>query len=201
MRAEAGDEADDQDQRALDDSDGGPAERAAEHDLHARHGSHQRFFEEPELTVPEHGNAGEDGAEQHRHPDHARRHELQIAAMAGLAEDRAQPKAQSQQIEARLAERDHDLHARAHVPLQFPQPENVNRAHSDLPPHLCDLPHARPRSLAASSRRVEPVSARNAPSSESVRSAAFSSAGVPWATIAPWSMMAMRWATRSASSM
>jgi len=61
--------------------------------------------------VPEHGNAGEDGAEEHRHPDHSRRHELQIAAMAGLAEDRTQPKAQSKQIKARLPERDDYLHA------------------------------------------------------------------------------------------
>src|SRR5271168_2154107 len=140
MRAEAGDEADEQNERTLNDSDRGPAESAAEHDLYARYGSDQGFFEEPELTVPEHGNAGEDGAKEHCHPDHSRRHKLQIAAMAGLAEDRAQSKAQSEQIKTWLPKRDNYLHARAHISLQFAQPENIYRAHLS-PPHLCDLPH------------------------------------------------------------
>jgi hypothetical protein len=49
--------------------------------------------------------------------------------MACLPEDRAQSEPQRQQIETRLAERHHNLHPRAHVALQLPQPQDVNRAH------------------------------------------------------------------------
>ena len=61
----------------------------------------------------------EDRVEEHCHPDHSRRHELQIAAMTGLAKDGAQSKAQSEQIQAWLSERDDYLHARADVSLQI----------------------------------------------------------------------------------
>ena len=55
VRAEAGDQADDEDEHALNDGDGGAAERAADHDLDARHRRDQRFFQEAELAIPEHG--------------------------------------------------------------------------------------------------------------------------------------------------
>src|ERR1700759_2479335 len=155
--------------------------------------------------------------------------------MACRPEDRAQSEPQRQQVETRLAERHHNLHPRAHVALQFPQPQDVNRAHS-LSSSRCfheflyNLPSSRleqreverhaflsSRTLhrrhifatwriaalasAPSSRSDEPVSARNAASSDSVPVFSFSCVEVPWATMLPWSMMAMRWATRSASSM
>ena len=167
MRAEAGDEAYGQNQCALNDRDRSSAERAADHDLNTRHGRHKGFFEEAELTVPEHRDSREDGTEENGHPDHARRHELQIAAVAGLLKDRTEPEAESEQIKTRLSERDHDLHARPDVTLQFAQPENVYRA-LIYRLHIfatCRKPSAE---LAASSRMVEPVNARNAPSSESV---------------------------------
>ena len=76
VRAEAGDEADDKDQRALDDGDRCAAQCASDHDLHARDRSHQRLLQEAELPIPEHGNTREDGAEEDRHADNARSHEL-----------------------------------------------------------------------------------------------------------------------------
>ena len=60
--AEAGDQADDRGRAALNDGDGGAAERAADHDLDARDRGDQRLLEEAELAVPEHADAGEDGA-------------------------------------------------------------------------------------------------------------------------------------------
>jgi hypothetical protein len=48
-------------------------------------------------------DAGKDGAEQHRHSDHARRNKLKIATAAGLLENRSQAETESQQVEQRLA--------------------------------------------------------------------------------------------------
>ena len=64
---EAGDQADDQHQQALDHRDRRAAERAADHDLQARHRRDERLLQEAELPVPEQADAGEDRREQHRH--------------------------------------------------------------------------------------------------------------------------------------
>ena len=58
--------------RPLDHSDRRAAERAAHHDLHSRDRRDQRLLEKAELAVPEHRDAGKDGAEEHCHSDHAR---------------------------------------------------------------------------------------------------------------------------------
>ena len=128
--AKSGDEADDEDECALNDGDGCAAERASEHDLNARHRSDERLFQEAELAVPQHGDAGEDGAEEDGHPDDAGGHELQVASFTGLLKDGAEAEAQADEVEHGLAEGNDDLHAGANVALQFAQPENVNRTHS-----------------------------------------------------------------------
>src|SRR6185312_3683574 len=56
--------------------------------------------------------AGEHRREQHHHSDHARRHELQVAAASRLLEHRSQPESQYQQIEQRLPHRGDDLRPR-----------------------------------------------------------------------------------------
>ena len=89
-----------------------------------------------------------------------------VAAIAGALKHRAEAKSQHQQIEHRLAERGHNLRPRARVAFEFPQPENVNCTHRLPPLHMlanCRIWSAEP---ALSSRMVEPVSARNASSSD-----------------------------------
>ena len=112
------------------------AQRPADHDLQARHRRDQRLLQKAELAIPEQAEAGEDRREQHRHADHAGRDELQVAAVAGLLEDRPKPEPEHQQIQHRLAERRDDLRARSRVALQFAQPENINRAHRLPPLHI-----------------------------------------------------------------
>ena len=120
------------------------------------------------------------------------RHELQIAAVAGLPEDRAESEAERQQVQARLAQRNHNLYPRAHITLQFPQPQDVNRTHTNPPTlvapqrrHILATCRIAALASAPSSRSEEPVSARNASSSESVPVCSFSSVDVPWATMLP----------------
>ncbi len=69
--AEAGGVADQYDDQALRECDGGAAAGAADHDRDARHGRDQGFFQEAELAVPDQFDAGEDGREQDGHADHA----------------------------------------------------------------------------------------------------------------------------------
>jgi len=52
IRTEPGDQADDQDERALHQSVRGPAEGAAGHYPESRYGRYERLFQEPELPVP-----------------------------------------------------------------------------------------------------------------------------------------------------
>ena len=54
-RPEAGDEANNQNQQPLDDSYCTAAQGAADHDLNARHRSHQRLFKKSKLAVPQAG--------------------------------------------------------------------------------------------------------------------------------------------------
>ena len=127
--AESRDEGHEEDQRALQHGDRGAAERAADHDRQARHRRDQSLFEKPKLAVPQHGDPGEHGGKEHRHPDHAGRHELEVAAFAGALKHRAEAEPERAQVHERSAERCHDLDARAQVFLHFPQPESEDDGH------------------------------------------------------------------------
>ena len=161
----------------------GVAERAAGHDLQPRHRRDQRFLEKAELAIPQQADAGEDRREQHRHADHARRDELQIAALPRLLEHRPETEPEHQQIQQRLAERGDHLRARPRVALQLAQPEDVDRAHRRL--HIFAIWRIMSAPSARSSRIVDPVSARNAASSESVSVCSLSVCDVPCATMRP----------------
>ena len=170
--------------------------------MDARHRRDQRLLQEAELAVPQQADAGEDRGEQHRHPDDAGRDELEVAALAGLLEDGPEAEAQRQQVQQRLAERRDDLRARARVALQLAQPQDVNRRSSAVPSTSSPSGASGRAESAASSRMVD-AGQREERLFERVALpvCCFSSADVPCATILPWSMMAMRCATRSASSM
>ncbi len=83
LRPKSGDEADDKDERSLDDGDGCAAEGAAQHNLNTRHWSDEGLFQKSELAIPQHGNAGKNGAEEDGHADDAGDHELQVASLSG----------------------------------------------------------------------------------------------------------------------
>ena len=99
--------------------------------------------------------------------DDAGRDELQVAALARFLEDRAEAEPERQQVEQRLAERRDDLRARPRVALELAQPEDVDRR-SRHRLHIFATCRIWSAASARSSRIVEPVSARNACSSESV---------------------------------
>src|SRR5438270_7652096 len=54
------------------------------HDQQAGHRGDEGLFQESKLAVPQHGDSREHGREEHRHPDHAGGHELEILALAGV---------------------------------------------------------------------------------------------------------------------
>src|SRR5690606_27680076 len=140
-------------------------------------------------------------SEQDAHADHAGCHELQIAAAAGLTEHGAEPESEHEQVQERLAERCDHLRARPQVALYLTKPERKDDSHRRAPPHIRAMRRICSAASAVSSRIVLPVSSRNAPSRESAPVCARSSALDPTAMILPWSMIATRCATRSASSM
>ena len=107
--SEARDETDHEHQRALDHRDGGAAQRAAGHDVEPRHGRYQRFLQKTELPIPQQPDAREDRREQDAHADDARRHELQVAALPRLLEDRAEPEAEDHQVHGGLRQRRDDI--------------------------------------------------------------------------------------------
>src|SRR3954470_20032061 len=195
----AGDQADHENQRALNDGDGRAAHGPSDHYFNAGYRSDQRLFQKAELAVPQHCDPGKDRGEQDRHADHAWRHKLQVASVAGFLKHRTQAETEHQKIEQRLAQRRGNLRLRTDITLQFAQPENINGTHRR--PHIFATCRNWSAEVALSSRIDEPVNERNACSSDSLLVCCFSSCGVPWATMPPWSMTAMRWATRSASSM
>src|SRR5438270_708864 len=131
-RSKSCDQGHDENQRALQHRDCSAPQGPPDHDRQARHRRDQRLLEKPELAVPQHGDPREHGREQDRHPDHAGRHELQIAAFAGALEHRREAEAEHAQVHERAAERRHDLHARAHVLLHLSQPENEDDAHAAI---------------------------------------------------------------------
>ena len=75
--AEAGDQADHQDDDALQQRRGRAAQRAAEHDGEPWHRCHQGFLEEAELAVPDDFYPAEHRVEDDAHCNDAGRHELQ----------------------------------------------------------------------------------------------------------------------------
>src|SRR5216117_381636 len=104
--------------------------RTLDHDRQTRHRRDEGLFQESELAVPQHGDPREHGRKQHGHADHAGRHELEVAPLAGAPEHGAEPEAEHAQVHERGAERGHDLDARAQVFLHFPQPQNEDDGHA-----------------------------------------------------------------------
>src|ERR1043165_10077640 len=123
--------------------------------------------------------SGKHRSEEHRHPDDARSHELQVASLARLLKDRPKAEAEHAEIHDRRPQRRDDLRARAQVLLHLAQPENVDDPQRLPPLHICAIRRIWSAEFAVSSRMVVPVKARNASSSDSVFVRSFSSLDEP----------------------
>ena len=77
-RLETEEQGDDQHDQSLNGGDGGAARGPADHDIDARHGSHQRFLQKSELAVPDDFHAGENRREDNAHADNAGRQIVEI---------------------------------------------------------------------------------------------------------------------------
>ena len=66
------------------------AQRAADHDLQARDRRDKRLLQKSELPIPQKPSPEKMDENKHRHADYARRHKLQIIAIAGALEIPAQ---------------------------------------------------------------------------------------------------------------
>ena len=164
VRPEAGDQADDEHQQCPECiAIVAPPSVRPTMIVQPRHRRDERLLQEAELPVPEQADAGEDRREQDRHPDDAGRDELQVAALPGFLEDRAQAEPEHQQIQQRLAERRDDLRARARDTASPRAARGCRSTLIVIVLHISrHLPHLVGRRSARSSRIVVPVSARNA---------------------------------------
>ena len=110
---------------------GRAAERPADHDIQARYRRHQGLFQKSKLPVPNELDAGKDRGENDAHADNARREEIKIIPLPCFRKNRTKPVAQREQKQERLTERADYAGLRPEVPLQFPQPHDVNGVHGD----------------------------------------------------------------------
>src|SRR5436189_2272521 len=129
LRAEPGDQADDDDEQSLNHRDRRAAQRSADHDVQTWHRCDERLFEKTELPVPQESDSGENRREQYGHADDAGRDKLQVATLSGLLEYRAQTESERLQVQEGLPQRGDTLRPRSRVTLDFPEPQDVNRAH------------------------------------------------------------------------
>ena len=179
----AGEQTDAEDEQSLKQRDRRAADGSSHHDRQPRHGRDERLLEEAELPVPEQRHAGERRREEDRHAHDAGRHELEVAPFAGALKDRTEAEAEHAEVHHGRAERADHLCGRAEVFPHLAHPECEDDSHRRL--HMRAASRMRSVAPGTSSRMSIPVSARYAPSSDSLFVRCFSSAGDPIATMRP----------------
>ena len=97
--------------------------------MQTRDGGDEGFFEEAELAVPDHFDAGEDRGKQNRHADDAGGEELDVVAAAGFLVDGAKAVTEGDQEEQGLAEGADDAGLGAVVAFELAEPEDVYGSH------------------------------------------------------------------------
>ncbi len=129
---------------ALYGGGGRGAHRSPDHNVGARHGRHERFFQKSELAVPDDLQAGEDGGEDDAHADDAGREIIKIVAAAS-AERIAEAVTEHDEEYDRLGKQAEQARRGTQIFFDLPEPQIIDLLHICLWYYL--LPIMRPMVL------------------------------------------------------